>query len=329
MLFKVFGFGVGVWLLMGATLGTASPIVVDMVTVGDPGNMAEQSPLGTVGCGKVDYTYQIGKYEITNSQYCAFLNAVATTDTYELFRPEMTAFCGITQNGAAGSYSYGLDGNYASWPIRFVSWGDAARFCNWMHNAQPQGPQGLSTTEDGSYLLNGATSDSELLAVTRREDATWVIPSEDEWYKAAYNRPESEYGDYYRYATRSDDPPGQDTADSTGNNANYLAALLQREVTQVGEFQNSYSAYGAFDMTGNVSEWNEAVQYSGREYRGGDWGSNAFEVSSYVRNYAPPTFENGMIGFRVAQLQAVPEPSTMLLLCCAAVYGWVVWKRKA
>jgi formylglycine-generating enzyme required for sulfatase activity len=65
--------------IAGAAL--ADPVGIDWVTVGNPGNAADtryESP----GYGAVAYSYRIGKYEITNAQYTAFLNAVAATDTY-------------------------------------------------------------------------------------------------------------------------------------------------------------------------------------------------------------------------------------------------------
>ena len=91
--------------------------------------------------------------------------------------------------------------------MNFVSWGDTARFCNWLHNGQPTGTQDLTSTEDGSYFLNGAVDSAELLAIEREPDATFVIPSEDEWYKAAYHKNDGATGNYWDYPTGSDDQP--------------------------------------------------------------------------------------------------------------------------
>jgi hypothetical protein len=46
---------------------------IDTVFVGDAGNADDST-----GFGGVSYGYHIGTYEVTNSQYAAFLNAVAT-----------------------------------------------------------------------------------------------------------------------------------------------------------------------------------------------------------------------------------------------------------
>lgn len=49
----------------------------EFAVVGDAGNAADTG--GTVGRGAVDYTYSIGKHEVTNAQYVNFLNAVGTS----------------------------------------------------------------------------------------------------------------------------------------------------------------------------------------------------------------------------------------------------------
>lgn len=153
---------------------------LDFVTVGNPGNANDT--YGD-GYGGVDYAYQIGKYEVTAGQYTAFLNAVAATDTHELYNSAMwsgASGCRIERSGSSGSYTYSVADDGANRPVSHLSWGDAARFTNWLHN-----DQGNGSTETGAYTLNGATSSSALMAITRNADARYWIPTEDEWYKAA------------------------------------------------------------------------------------------------------------------------------------------------
>ena len=178
-------------------VGAQADVVIDTVTVGNPGNAGELSGEGVGGagpsriCGSVDHVYKIGKFEVTAGQYAEFLNAVAADDTYGLYNTSMWEAehgCKIQRTGGSGSYTYSVADDWRDRPVNYVSWGDAARFANWLHNGQPTGPQGLATTEGGSYLLDGAMGDGELLTITREPDATWVIPSEDEWYKAAYHK---------------------------------------------------------------------------------------------------------------------------------------------
>ncbi len=47
-----------------------------------------------------------------------------------------------------------------------------------------------------------------LRAMREEPDATWVIPSEDEWYKAAYHYNDGVTGNYYNHAKSSDAVPG-------------------------------------------------------------------------------------------------------------------------
>ncbi|MGD9128632.1 MAG: SUMF1/EgtB/PvdO family nonheme iron enzyme [Planctomycetia bacterium] len=299
----------------------AEKISIDMVTVGNSGNAAD-----TTGYGAVDYVYQIGKFEITAGQYTEFLNAVSGIDTYGLYNTGMlgTYGCGILQAGAFGSYFYSVSADYANRPVNYISWGDAVRFCNWLHNGQPTGPQNASTTEDGAYTLNGATSDSALMAVTRNEGALWWLPSEDEWYKAAYHKNDGVTGNYFDYPTSSDSEPSNDLiAPDPGNNANFNQSGYTigspYYATEVGEFENSESPYSTFDQGGNLWEWNETEIYVdlSRGVRGGDWSDSSDYLLASFRYSHNPTYEGDyLMGFRVA---SVPEPGSIALLLCGLV----------
>ncbi|HUU94516.1 MAG TPA: hypothetical protein VM487_02165, partial [Phycisphaerae bacterium] len=80
--------------------------------------------------------------------------------------------CKIQRGGSSGSYTYSVASDWANRPVNFVSWGDAARFANWLTNGQPTGVQGLLTTENGSYYLNGVNTENGLAAVTRTPGLT-------------------------------------------------------------------------------------------------------------------------------------------------------------
>ena len=166
-------------------------VVIDLVDVGNPGNLADST-----GLGAVSYPYSIGRTEVTNDQYTEFLNAVAMTDTNMLYDAFMGSAGngGITQSGSSGSFSYSVKPNMGNKPVNYVSFADAMRFVNWLHNGQPTGPQNASTTETGSYTVTGT-----LPAETREANATFVIPSLDEWYKAAYHKNDGATGNYFDY----------------------------------------------------------------------------------------------------------------------------------
>ena len=71
-------------------------------------------------------------------------------------------------------------------------------------------------------------------------------------------------GNYYFYPTSSDAFPNNDLIDpDPGNSGNFnlgdstVGSPYWR--TEAGEFENSDSPYGTFDMAGNVWEWNESL----------------------------------------------------------------------
>ncbi len=321
---------------------TASALAVNIetVTVGNPGNAGELSGAGASPhgrgpdriCGSVGYVYQIGKFEITAAQYVSFLNSVATTDQYGLYHTGMATDeygCQISRAGSPGSYTYSVAADFANRPVNYVSWGDAARFCNWLHNGQPTGPQSLATTEDGSYYLNGATNAGPLGLVTRKADATWVMPTEDEWYKAAYHKNDGVTGNYWDYPTSSNSVPSNALVNpDPGNNANYAYTLLGPYYrTVVGEFENSESPYGTFDQAGNVWEMNESlIVLSGFTYRGmrgmccTNYDTDCMHAA--YRTGTGMTLQGAAEGFRVA---LVPEPASLALL---AVVGLLAVRRR-
>jgi formylglycine-generating enzyme required for sulfatase activity len=339
-------------LLVATFAANAWAVTILTVPVGNAGNAGEVQSQGTFGA--VGYDYLIGTTEVTVGQYTDFLNAVAATDTYALYNTLMATdlnIAGISRSGPSGSYSYSVIGS-ANHPVTYVSWGDAARFSNWLHNGQPTGAQDASTTEDGAYSLNGATTNAALNAVSRNPGAVWFLPSENEWYKAAYHKNDGATGNYWDYPTStdsvpySDQPPGSD-APTQSNTANFFGSdsiangyddgfavtgstsysSSQNYLTDAGAYTLSASPYGTYDQGGNVFEWNEAlIGGSFRGLRGGSWGSFSGDLLASFRDSFFPaggSFNDGHFGFRVA---TVPEPSSAVLAIVAC--GIVLWWRK-
>jgi len=296
----------------------ANAEAIQWVTVGDPGNSADTAPSGY---GAVATSFRLMRYEFTNRQYADFLNVVAkSADPYSLYDAGMgsDARGGITQSGTTGSYSYSVKTNMGDKPVVYVSWYDAARVANWYQN----GASSLSSTETGAYTLNGFLGAYGAPAPGRNSGASFYIPTEDQWYKAAYYTGGGTNAGYWNYATQSDtaptavsaDPTGIGSAGSTGNFANYNKDAdwnsQNGNVTTVGTNGGS-SAYGAFDMDGNVYEWNDltGISSSSRGIRGGNYyfgvsylGSNAFS------NALAPSDSTNRVGFRLAgPVPPVPE----------------------
>ena len=295
----------------------AQPVTIALSTVGNPGNAADPAT-GSL-YGNVNYTFNIGTYDVTVSQYTAFLNAVAQTDTYGLYNSALNgsgSYNGecISQSGSSGSYSYAVMGSSGNFPITYVSWFDAARFSNWLNNGQPQTHvENASTTEDGAYTLNGTMSG---VSVSKNPLAQWYIPSEDEWYKAAYYDPtlNSGTGGYWTYATQSNTAPGNSWANRTlANEANYEFTMgVAPYLTPVGSFTNSASAYGTFDQAGDVFNWNDAVIYGWcRGLRGGPWNYSFYSLQSWYSDFLGPADLGPSVGIRVAN---APEPTSVMLI---------------
>jgi formylglycine-generating enzyme required for sulfatase activity len=316
--------------VMALLAGAASAqIPIATVPVGNPGNAPD-----TTGFGSVPYSYNIGQYDVTAGQYTAFLNAVASTDTYGLYNSRMfsglngTLISAITQSGSSGSYTY-TDTRNPNYPMNDVTWGDAARFCNWLTNGQPTGAEGNGTTETGSYTLNGAITDAALNAVTRNANADYVIPTENEWYKAAYYNPSS--SSYYLYPTKSNSQPSNVLSATGTNNANYndngfAYTDPTNYLTTVGAFADSASPYGTYGQGGDVWQWNESVYFgSSRGMRGGSFYNYGSELQSGVASSYGPTAVFYTFGFRVSQ---VPEPASVGLLAVGSLALLVRGRRK-
>jgi formylglycine-generating enzyme required for sulfatase activity len=268
---------------------------LDWITVGDPGNADDDT-----GFGAVAHEYRIGRYEVTNAQYAEFLNAVAATDPNGLYNTSMgSGFGSITRSGSSGSFTYAAVPGREDMPVNYVSFWDATRFANWLHNGQPTGAQDDTTTEDGAYTLT--TTDITNNTVTRNEGAAAFVTSEDEWYKAAYYDPGTT--SYFDYPAGSDAQTVCAVPGATANTAN--CSSVNGDVTDVGSYTGAASPNGTFDQGGNTWEWNEAI-ISGtfRGMRGGGFADGPGPIAASFRGALNPAGEVSGVGFRV--LSPVP-----------------------
>ena len=315
-------------------------VTFDWAIVGNPGNAGDTEVRfdGTTGWGAVDYVYRISKHEVTNAQYVDFLNAVDPNgqNSLGLYNPMMSTsdFYGGIQHDDTNTKGskYSPRPNRENKPVTFVSFIDAMRFANWLHNGQ-----GAGSTELGAYTIG---PDSYGVSETRSSSARYFIPSEDEWYKAAYHKNDGVTGNYWDYPTGtdeepySDDPNDLDTPDNTNvanfykddgidngyNNGPAVGEQIswppQYRLTDVGAYSSSQSSYGTFDQAGNVSEWNERVvndEHLGpvRSVLGGIGWREGNNIQASSSGAASAYWDFVHIGFRVAG--AVPETSTNLL----------------
>lgn len=256
----------------------------------------------------------IGTTEVTNLQYARFLNAVAPSDPNGLFNSLMDTDPrgGIVQLGPSGFHSYAVKTNMGDKPVNFVSWLDAVRYVNWLHNGRPYGTQTGLTTETGAYDVRVANPGSNAV---RRSDALYFLPTDQEWSTAAYYDP---LGNWL-YPTQSNTAPTPATASFSGaisnpgpNVANYSSAAdwngQDGNVTSVATAgRASASWFGTYDQAGNVQEWNETAVLSNRAVRGGSFLDDATRLRSDGGLSRADSIEDNKTGFRVARRASCPE----------------------
>ena len=112
-------------------LPAASAVTIDWSPVGNPGNAADPAT-GSL-YGSVGYDYNIGTYDVTNSQYVEFLNSNDPTGAspLELYNSNMSnaTYGGINYNsGAASGSKYSVISGKGDNPVNYVTFYDTLRF---------------------------------------------------------------------------------------------------------------------------------------------------------------------------------------------------------
>lgn len=350
--------------LFWGSQNAGAAITFDWATVGDVGNMADTRVMnkgpcttaGAIGCegdmssgyGAVGYEYQIAKHHVTMSQYTEFLNSADPQGSNSLalyddkmeefiipeipFDPSQAFTGGIDFDaGAASGSKYSVKSGKENFPATYITWVSAARFVNWLSNGQ-----GSGDTETGVYnMIPTGTNDP---IPTREAGATIFLPSEDEFYKAAYYNPtiDGGTGGYTEYgvgdtAPDVEGPAGGSTsanyANGTGGpsgntywqNSGGTFTHSQDYLTDVGAYSTATSYYGLFDVDGNAAQWTETSKpnpfNASQELpiaRGGSW---LHGIDGTGASYRPAQFfaagsssvSSNSLGIRIAQL--VPTDS--------------------
>jgi formylglycine-generating enzyme required for sulfatase activity len=278
-------------------------------------------------------SFYMSRYEITNQQYCEYLNAANAVGLIKVDGGVVYA-SGDAGNGepyfstssapiglpGMGEYSQ-IDCNDSSFSVRTkngrdmsndpavcVSLYGAAAYCNW--RSQQQG-------KEICYDVNGPNWPCDFSKHGYR------LPTEAEWEYAARGGEHSPYrrfpwGDTISHgqANYCADPCAYpyDVNPTEGYHPDYNDVMPY--TAPVGTFVSN--GYGLYDMAGNVSEWcndwcsftyystspydNPQGPASGtyRVLRGGDWSYDATCCRVANRHYcAYPDLRNHILGFRV------------------------------
>jgi formylglycine-generating enzyme required for sulfatase activity len=270
-----------------------------------------------MGAGSVSYSYSIAKFEMSAANLIAYNAAMD-----------------------GSGLGIGFINRGANRPATAIAWNEAARFANWLNADKGYSPAYKFVSQEFGSLTNmvmwspSDTLDYDPANPFRSKRARYVLPSVDEWYKAAYFDPAANggAGGYWDYPTGSNSVPifvGSGTLPGTVVMAqpffNGPAA-----VDQAG----GLSPYGVMGMAGNVQEWNETQWHSSadpwplqpntdptasRVRRGGTWhvGPNP-ALSTFYDGYFAAGDNVDDLGFRVVQLNEpltqVPEPGSLLVL---------------
>jgi len=304
----------------GFRLARAHRVRPQWVTVGNPGNPKDTQ--WNTARGQVSYTYQISKFKVTNADYAMFLNSVAKSDPHNLM---VSGGGEIIREGEDGHYSYTVLEGREKRPVLFVAAVDAMRMANWLNN----GGTGTSDTEKGSYNFTGYDDVSR-----RTPQARYVLPTDDEWYKAAYYDPtKNGTGGYWQYPPKTDDPAKMVAELPPGGpfSANFdnVNAADGNGTTDVGAYTAASSYYGTFDQAGCTWEWNEPADPSTKttSRRGGSQGNAvarlaAGAIASNGINKGGATVNQG---FRLALVTPAPQASTLVVERVSATSLRISW----
>ena len=246
------------------TDGIPTPILsgITWMSISDPGVSGHES-----------FNGYMSKYEITNAQYCQFLNAAEASGDITFGGNDVVGANGTnTGEDFIGQNYYNLVG--AGYTYDGANNGGAARI-NWT---------GSSFTVDSGFENHPVTYVTWYGSTAFASYYGYRLPTEWEWQAVA------NYDGSYTYG-----------CGATINNsiANYTNSTHPYGTTAVGAF-GTYG-YGMCDMAGNVYEWTSSMytSSSNRVVRGGSWRSSSTFCSTTYRSGFTTLSRDYNIGFRL------------------------------
>ena len=292
------------------------------------------------GRGCVPYEYEIAKCAISNEDWCGFLNAVGEKAVeLGLWHKDMETgvLGGIVRSLTSGKDSasplrFAVKPGWEKKPVTYVTYTGVMRYCNWLMTGD---------TEKGAYDL-AATPPRRL------EGAKYFLPTDDEWYKAAYYDCSIVRlfglldwligkGGYWKYPTRSNVIPLQDQANFERDDHFSPLALTPQSnqpskppnfqtsffyLADVDAYADSPSPCGAVQMGGNVWEFLEDCFQNplGNKLRGGSFGYTETGLSATNVDFGKYDKRCYVFGARICRMKDGWHP-------CAKPFRYVIIQR--
>ena len=277
---------------------------IDFVNVGNAGNAND------TGAGGGSYSSPYGGV--------AYNFRMGVTEVPQVWIDKATNL-GMT-NVTAGAWT-------GSQPAAYMTWYESAAFVNYLNT---------STGHQAAYNLTFSGVNWSMILwssaqawqtggenLYRNKDAYYFLPSENEWYKAAYHKNDGVTANYWDYATASNTIP---TAVASGTTAGTAVYYPFYSTTAAVDNDGGLSAYGTQGQNGNVWEWQESAfdglnnsSTEDRVYRGGGRGDAGNNMRSSIRSAFDPAANGDSVGLRVASIAAVPEPASAALFGLGAL----------
>lgn len=205
----------------------------------------------------------IGRYEITFSQYRAFVEDVARTDPARaaIHLPRDPGGPGLLWRLEGGRVAYVQAEMRDDWPVFGLSWEDASEYCRW---------RTAKAREAG-------------------DDAVYRLPTNLEWEKAARGVDGRPFPWGWRF----------DWTFLKGEPSRPGASVIE----PIGAFPKDESPYGVCDLAGSMREWcadwyDGITVY--KHVRGGAW-CYTHKIPAAGRSWREPTWVGVEMGFRVVR----------------------------